>query len=923
MPVKPSRFRFAFIASLLVTLTATHVAAAARWLTPDIRTSPRYPVSVISSPLNSNVYVLASSVLRDGSNVSKDGSTSALLSYAVQPNGTLSQIGSPVTDAAKQAYLLTMRPAGDVLYAIFDTKIVPYTVSGTSGLPVRGVARNENNPTPPTSAAIDPLGKFLYVLRGSLAVYSIAADGKLTLAQSYAASGISGTSITISGDGRYALVTTSSTNPRMVKGTLSAYARNQTTGLLSNTAAGSVATASATPTQVLTTAQGALYVGENVSNDSVSIVNGYRESGADSISTYRLDAATGALTRLPYTALLSVYTGANFYYSNQGPFLSASSQGDVLVAVGFVNGDVFPGYVQTFAVNADQSLTQTGFNGSPFANTSSGGIAPLGSAVSQDGQTFYTANNGNTDHAWRTVNAYTTGVPQINMTSVSVGLDSIRVEAGISHGNGIVVSEIGFTYGRTPTALNDTVVVGTYPDSIYAAFTPRPIFYNVPYYVAPYLKTNAGFTYTGPAVSFSMTNFMTSTRPQETFTADSAIVTDTIPVSASLLPDGDSLQAGFAFFKEGTGDPEGSTPVYVLPATIQTSATQGKTFRASFVPPVAPNLLTDPVYELQSYITVNGTTHYSSFTRFQNTPFLKMLAPDASIWNQVSLRVVKHPYAHSGSIFFTYDSLPRTVPGINPIIRPSTLLSYADCLSMRSCGDTLGSTLTENNLVNGKTYNLRLFQVRGQDTVFVDSTTFTYRRTLFTDSTAYVSAPPFNSVKFHGHFSAQNPPAKLGYYYSTAGDFKCVFPDNQPVPENTKFSMEVVLPDIYLQQYWQACAMDSAGNIGYGNWVYYDWETPLEMSETGATSNSVTFTVYRAKRLVNGKCATTIQCPWFVESGPGKDCVAQSVGYGAEVTTTLSCPLPGNSYNCSISCTVTGAGTYTLEGNAVQVQLPE
>ena len=135
--------------------------------------------------------------------------------YAIDDKGVLHIIaGSPMSISAN-ATALTMTPDGNFLYALDPVKnvIVELSINSSSGL-LTSIGTLTTTSTP-SSMAVDPKGKFLYVgntAASTISVFSIGSDGKLT-ETAFSPVAVNGPvqSVTISAKGTYMFASVPST----------------------------------------------------------------------------------------------------------------------------------------------------------------------------------------------------------------------------------------------------------------------------------------------------------------------------------------------------------------------------------------------------------------------------------------------------------------------------------------------------------------------------------------------------------------------------------------------------------------------------------------------------------------------------------------------------------------------------------------
>jgi 6-phosphogluconolactonase (cycloisomerase 2 family) len=148
--------------------------------------------------------------------------------YAIDSKGVLNVIsGSPFSISAN-ATALTMTPDGNLLYALDPAKnlIVEMSINSTTGVLTQ--IGTQSTTSAPTSMAVDPKGKYLYLgnsAANSISVYGIGTDGKLTEA-AYSPVAVNGPvhSVAVSAKGTYLFASVPST------GSVYEFALDATTG---------------------------------------------------------------------------------------------------------------------------------------------------------------------------------------------------------------------------------------------------------------------------------------------------------------------------------------------------------------------------------------------------------------------------------------------------------------------------------------------------------------------------------------------------------------------------------------------------------------------------------------------------------------------------------------------------------------------
>jgi 6-phosphogluconolactonase len=257
-------------------------------LTFTITTGAVDPQSIAVDPAGKFVYVM---------NGGCSGGASGYVSmYTIDPTtGTLASIGPPVStyDISGSPGSGVVAPSGKFVYVTNpgnawdsdDGSVEMYAINATTGALTSPVTINGNCPglCLPSSMAVDPSGKFAYVVTGanivgfpySIAMYTIdATTGALTSIGTITA-GTVPDFVAVDPAGKFAYVTNDGSND------VSMYTINATTGAL--TSIGTIA-AGTEP----------VFVAVDPAGKFAYVTN----SGSNDVSMYTINATTGALTSM-------------------------------------------------------------------------------------------------------------------------------------------------------------------------------------------------------------------------------------------------------------------------------------------------------------------------------------------------------------------------------------------------------------------------------------------------------------------------------------------------------------------------------------------------------------------------------------------------------------------------------------------------
>jgi len=347
-------------------------------LTFTITTGAGDPQSIAVDPAGKFAYVL------DGG--CPGGSGGYVSMYTIDPtSGALASVGPPVSTDGFGLYpgVITVDPSGKFAYAINEGDpwgyedganggVAMYTIDATNGAltftgSINGTGRiNSPNNCPglcnPSSMAVDPSGKFAYVVTGAaggpygLAMYTInATTGTLTSIGKVAASAAaipSSVAADPAGKFVYAPTTNGTTSS---PGSVSMYAINATGALAS---IGTIAAG---------TAPGVVAV--DPSGKFAYVTN----SGSNDVSMYSIDAATGALTSVGTIAAgtdpvsVAVDPSGKFVYvtnsgSNDVSMYTIDAATGALASVGTIAAGTYPSSVAVDPSGKFAYVTNPGSN---------------------------------------------------------------------------------------------------------------------------------------------------------------------------------------------------------------------------------------------------------------------------------------------------------------------------------------------------------------------------------------------------------------------------------------------------------------------------------------------------------------------------------------------------------------------------------
>jgi 6-phosphogluconolactonase len=299
--------------------------------------------------------------------------------------GSLASIGPSISTNGFGLYpgTITVDPSGKFVYATNEGdpwgyedgangSIAMYAIDATTGALTSTGAVNGNCPglCDPSSMAVDPSGKFVYVVTGGagnpyiLAIYTLdATTGALTSMGTVAAEGFP-SSVTVDPAGNFVYVASANATPGTA-GSVSMYALNAPTGAL--TSIGAIAAGTDPVAVAVEPAGNFAYVPNSGSND---------------VSMYTIDATTGAFTSIGTIAAgtnpvaVAIDPAANFAY------VPNSGSNDVSM----------------YSINSTTgSLTLIG--------TIAAGLSPSAMAIDPSGKFAYVTNSGSGDVSMYSIGA--------------------------------------------------------------------------------------------------------------------------------------------------------------------------------------------------------------------------------------------------------------------------------------------------------------------------------------------------------------------------------------------------------------------------------------------------------------------------------------------------------------------------------------
>jgi 6-phosphogluconolactonase (cycloisomerase 2 family) len=244
------------------------------------------PLSIATDPTGKFAYVANASCSIVSGYVSM---------YTINPTtGALASIGPPVPSQDISADSVTVDPSGKFAYVTSvgddfssDGSVAMYTINATTGAltPVGVISGNCPGLCVPLSVAVDPSGKFAYVPNGdglpnSVAMYTINATTGALTSIGKTAVEGFAASVAVDPSGKFAYVMATASGPGSA-GSVSTYTINATTGAL--TSIGTIAAGKNPVSMVVNPTSKFAYVANSSSND---------------VSMYAINVTTGALTSM-------------------------------------------------------------------------------------------------------------------------------------------------------------------------------------------------------------------------------------------------------------------------------------------------------------------------------------------------------------------------------------------------------------------------------------------------------------------------------------------------------------------------------------------------------------------------------------------------------------------------------------------------
>lgn len=312
------------------------------------------PISIIGGPAGF-VYLMSLSII--------SGSNSISAYHIDDSTGELTAVPGSSLETGHRSVGVMVNPAGTFAYVVnlcnvnCNGSISVYGIDGTTKVlkPVPG------NPfaagMAPSSIAINPAGIFAYVVnegyygdKSNISAYHIdITTGVLKpLPGSPFAAGIRAGSIAINPAGTFAYVVNESNDGVNGKGSISVFHIDATTGVLKPLPGGAFAVGiDAGPIAI------------NPAGTFAYVINGGRDDGDGSLSAFRIDATTGALTPVPGSPFATGNTPTSIVFNPAGTFVYVGSLGDV----GFRT-------IVVYRINTKTGVL-TQIHGSPFVVTDS------------------------------------------------------------------------------------------------------------------------------------------------------------------------------------------------------------------------------------------------------------------------------------------------------------------------------------------------------------------------------------------------------------------------------------------------------------------------------------------------------------------------------------------------------------------------
>ncbi len=204
-----------------------------------------------------------------------------------QTTGALTEVGAPIA-AGMYPESIAVDPSGKFAYVVnagLSNTVLVYTINQTTGALTAGTAVATG--TTPVSIAVDPSGKFAYVANynsNNVSVYTINPTTGALTAGTAVATGTTPVSIAVDPSGKFAYVANYNSN------NVSVYTINPTTGALT---AGTAVATGTTPVSIAVDPSGRFaYVANH---------------GSNNVSVYTINQTTGALTTVGTSATGVLY----------------------------------------------------------------------------------------------------------------------------------------------------------------------------------------------------------------------------------------------------------------------------------------------------------------------------------------------------------------------------------------------------------------------------------------------------------------------------------------------------------------------------------------------------------------------------------------------------------------------------------------
>jgi 6-phosphogluconolactonase len=298
--------------------------------------------------------------------------------YTINPTtGALASIGPPVSTYGFGVYpgSITVDPLGRFAYVTNEGdpwgyedgangSVAMYSIDATTGALTSTGTINGNCPglCDPSPMVVDPSGKFAYVVNGgaggpfSIEMYTIDAATGALTSTGTIAAGGVPNSVAVDPAGKFVYMATANVTPGLA-GSVSTYTINATTGAL--TSVGTIA-AGTYP----------VFVAVDPAGNIAYVTN----SGSNDVSMYTIDATTGALTSMGTIA------------AGTGPVsVAVDPAGNIAYVTNFGSNDI-----SVYTINSTTgSLTLIGMIPA--------GLSPTSIAIHPSGKFAYVTNSGSND----------------------------------------------------------------------------------------------------------------------------------------------------------------------------------------------------------------------------------------------------------------------------------------------------------------------------------------------------------------------------------------------------------------------------------------------------------------------------------------------------------------------------------------------